>query len=158
MTFLLPVCFGAQHSGDLEKASVILISFLFCRIVLSTEYMLSSERGSTAAAQSHSYLVSSITSNLSSYPPPHDRGEQRQELLAPLFWQKDIRVSLCINLQRVICKSLIPFQKAGGALLQTFSYTTQHCLCQLSTICLQLGRWHNTVLLIKLELYNDCYF
>lgn len=28
MTFLLPVCFGAQHSGDLEKANVILILFI----------------------------------------------------------------------------------------------------------------------------------
>lgn len=125
---------------------------LFCRIVLSTEYMLSSETESTAAAQSHSYLVSSIMSNLSSNPPPQDGGEQRQELLAPLFCQKDNRVSLCINLQRVMHKSLIPFQKAGGCCIVANFFLHNSALCQLSTIRFQLGRWHNIVLLIKLIL------
>lgn len=85
MRFLPLLCLGAQHSGDLEQVIVIEISFLSCLIMLSTEHMLS-KRGSTAAAQSHSYPLSNIKSNLFLLPffLYCERAETRGTVSSPL--------------------------------------------------------------------------
>lgn len=80
----------------------------FCWIMLSIEHLLSSKRGSTAAAQSHSPPQSSGMSNLSSYPSSCDV----RELLAPLLWHKDQAfVLIC---RKSSNKLLVLFQMGGG--------------------------------------------